>query len=77
MTQGKSEIVVIFNRYKDIFNNFIDNLDTKSSNRLKLIDKALYNIFRFKSKSIEAKTKLEENFLNKNSLKKLLQQIYV
>lgn len=77
MTQRKSEIVAIFNRYKDNFNNFINSSDTKSSNRLKLIDKALYNIFRFKNKSIEVETKLEENFLNKNPLKKLLQQIYV
>lgn len=39
----KSEIVIIFNRYKDNLDDFIDSLDPKCSDQLRPIDKRLCN----------------------------------
>lgn len=50
--------MTIFNKYKEIFDDFIDNLDIKSSNWpnspdwLKLIKKKLYNTFKFNNGSL-------------------------
>lgn len=63
------EIIVICNKYKDTLNDFIDNLNTKSSNWLELIDKGSRNVFRFKGNLIRF---LKENYLNKNVIDKLL-----
>lgn len=64
--------MVIFNRYKNIFDNFINNWNAKFWNKLKVIDKMLCNIFRSKNKFKKARLKLEKHFLNKNFLDKLL-----
>lgn len=56
--EGKSEIAVIFNNYKDTVDNLINSSDTKSldwpdfPNRLKLIDKELRNTLKSKSGSL-------------------------
>lgn len=38
------KFLIILNKYKNIFKIFIDNLNIKSLNILKLINKKLYNI---------------------------------
>ena len=44
--EGKSEIVTIFNKYKDTLDNFINSLDLKSANRPYPIDEGLCNALR-------------------------------
>lgn len=61
----KSEILVIFNKYKDTFEDFIDSIDIKLTNILKLVYKKLYNIMPdFENSSIEFK--LDKNLLNES-----------
>lgn len=60
------KILVIFNKYKDIFDNFINSLYIKSLIKSNLIKKRLYNIiFSFKNSLIKIKSKLNKDFLNK------------
>lgn len=67
--EENSEIMTIFNKYKDIFNKLIDSLDIKFPDESKLIDKKLYNAFSFESNSI----KLSKDYcLDKNDLDRLL-----
>lgn len=61
----KSEIVAILDKYKNTLNNFINNLNTKSTNCLKLIDKKISNMPNFKSSLL---TSLEKNCKNENTL---------
>lgn len=57
------EIMTIFNIYKDVWDDFINSSNLKSS--LRSIDKESYNIFRFKNSLTDF---LEEDCLNKNIL---------
>lgn len=50
--------MVIFNKYKDTFDYFIDSLDEVSLNWLKLIDKGLCNTPRSKNNSIDLSKKI-------------------
>lgn len=54
-------IIAIFNRYKDILDDFIDSLDLNILPRL--IDKRLCNMFKFRNRSTNF---LKEDCLNKN-----------
>lgn len=56
--------MAIFNGYKNIFDNFINSLDTKFLDKLEKIDKKLCNISKSKGKPIYAKLKLKRNLLN-------------
>lgn len=56
--ESKSTIVVIFNKYKDTFDNLIDSLNEMSLDWLKLIDKGLCNLPRSKSNSINLSKKI-------------------
>lgn len=47
--QRNFEIMAIFNKYKDIFNNFINYLDSEFLNQVGLINKKFCNIFKSKS----------------------------
>lgn len=67
-----SKIIAIFNQYKDIFDNLINNSDVKSLNRLKLINQEPHNISRSKNILMKVKPKLKNDYLIKNLLDKLL-----
>ena len=54
--EGKTEIIAIFHRLKDVFENFINSSDVKSQNMLKLANKEpCSNIRGFKNPSIKPK----------------------
>lgn len=55
--------MVIPNRYKDTFDDFIENLDVESPDWFELIDKKLSNLLKFKSSFMGP---LKENCLDKN-----------
>lgn len=68
----KSKILVIFNKYKNTLNNFIDSSNIKSPNRLKSINKGLYNILKFENKLKKFELKLIKDFLYKDLLDRSL-----
>lgn len=49
MMEIKFEIKIILHKYHDTLDDFINSSDKQSSDWLKLIDKSLCNVFRFKS----------------------------
>lgn len=68
----KSEIVAICNRYKSIFDNLIDCLHSKSSDRLGLIDQGSRNIPRSESNSMRLSKRvcLDQNVLDYRSVQR-------
>lgn len=62
--EEKTEILAISNRYKDIFENVIDNLNIKPLDMPRPVNKKLYNIMP-DSKNPLTKPKLKKKFLNK------------
>lgn len=65
------EIFVITNRYKDIFDDFIDSLDIKSPSILSSINKRLYNItLDFEDKLIKTRFKFYDNISDKSKWQK-------
>lgn len=58
--------MVVLNKYKDFFNDFINNLDIKFLNKLKLINKILRDIFKSENKLSKARPKLKKDLLIKN-----------
>ena len=70
--KGNSEIMTIPNRYKDIFDDFIDSSDAESLDRPEPIDKGLRNT----SRSDGSPTRLlKRDCLNKNILDRLSQLV--
>lgn len=64
--------MAIFNEYKNIFDDFINSLDTKFLDKLEKTDKRLCNTSKSKGKPIYAKLKLKRNVLNN-----LLYKVYI
>lgn len=71
--EGKSQIITLFNKYKDTFDNFIDSSDAMSLNRLRPINKVLYNISESESKPVKVGLELKKYFLNKDFSNRSLQ----
>lgn len=57
--------MAILKKYKNTFDNFINSLDIKFSDRPKAIDKRLYNILRSRGMLMKARLKLKRYLLNK------------
>lgn len=64
--------MAIFNKYKNNLNDLIDSSDIKFPDKPRLINKALGNISRSKSKLIKTKSELKKDLLDKIFLDKLL-----
>lgn len=47
----KTEILAILNKYKNIFDDFINNLDKKSQDPFEPIDKGIIKVLKFESGS--------------------------
>lgn len=63
----KFEIAIIFNQYNIVFDDLINNLNTKFLNKPKLINKRLSNIFKSKNILIDFRLDVKKNFLNKDN----------
>lgn len=63
--EKKTKILAIFNKYKETFENFIDDLDIKSSDMSRSIDKGPGNISP-DSKDLLTESKLDKNLLYKS-----------
>lgn len=58
--EGMSKIVIIFNKYKNTLDNFINSLYTESLDAPRQIDKKPYNILRSRNAPIESRLKLKK-----------------
>lgn len=67
--EENSEILLIFNRYKDTFYSFINSSNLKSSDQLKLINEGSYNEPKSKNSSMEILKRfwLDKNVSNKSA----------
>lgn len=66
---GNSNIVTIFNQYKDTLDDFINSSDLKFLSKTELIDKRFYNTFIFNDSLADLS---EGDCLNKNLPDRLL-----
>lgn len=57
----KTEIMPVFNKYKNIFEDFNNSLDIKSLNKSRLVNKMLQNLM------LSSENSLTDIKLNKNS----------
>lgn len=60
--EEKSQIVAIFNKYKDILDDFNNSSDIKSLDKFNLIDKGQFNPFKFENRLIKARPKFDWDF---------------
>lgn len=65
MISTKSEILAIFNKYKNTFKNFIDNLNIKPLDISKQVEKELCNIL-CNFEILLTKFELDNNLSNKS-----------
>lgn len=61
--EGKTEIIVILNRYKNTFEDFVDNQDIGPQNIPRPVDKEQCNIMP-SSENSSTKSKLDKNILD-------------